>query len=159
MGSEIGQYEGWNSNAGIRWELLEFDYHRQLQELVAALNRLYAAEPALHQVEFHWSGFEWVDFHDADHSVISFIRRSEDPAAFLLFCCNFTPEVWTGYSIGVPEEGFYEEIFNSDWKQFGGSGVANSAGLYSEAVPCHGRAFSIRATLPPLAVICFRRKL
>ncbi|MCC6858188.1 MAG: 1,4-alpha-glucan branching protein GlgB [Bryobacterales bacterium] len=159
MGSEIGQYEEWNSNAGIRWELLEFDYHRQLQELVAALNRLYAAEPALHQVEFHWSGFEWVDFHDADHSVISFIRRSEDPAAFLLFCCNFTPEVWTGYSIGVPEEGFYEEIFNSDWKQFGGSGVANSAGLYSEAVPCHGRAFRIRATLPPLAVICFRRKL
>ena len=75
MGSEIGQREEWNHNEGIRWELLEFDYHRKLQSLVRELNRLYRANPALYEVDFHHSGFEWVDFHDGQNSIIAFLRR------------------------------------------------------------------------------------
>ncbi len=79
MGQEIGQREEWNYNAGVRWELLQFDYHRKLQALMRELNRIYRANPALYQVDFHYTGFEWVDFHDAENSVIAFLRRAEDP--------------------------------------------------------------------------------
>src|SRR5436190_1374471 len=114
MGQEIGQREEWNHDRGIRWELLEFDPHRKLQALVRELNRLYRANPALYEVDFHYRGFEWVDFHDWESSTIAFLRRAEDPKDFLLFCCNFTPVPRTGYEFGVPEEGFYEEILNTD---------------------------------------------
>jgi len=158
MSSEIGQPEEWNSNAGVRWELLEFDPHRKLQEMVAELNRFYRENPALYEVDFHYSGFEWVDFHDADNSIISFIRRAADPADYLIFCCNFTPVVRPGYGFGVPEEGIYDEVFNSDWERFGGSGVANREGLIAGASPLHGRPYSIAVTLPPLAVIALKRR-
>jgi 1,4-alpha-glucan branching enzyme len=158
MGQEIGQREEWNHDAGVRWELLEFDFHRQLQELARELNRLYRANPALYQVDFHWRGFEWVDFHDADHSVIAFIRRAEDPRDFLLFCCNFTPVPHEEYLFGVPEEGFYEEILNTDSELFGGSNLGNAGGVLSQPVPKHDRAHSIAITLPPLAVVAFRKR-
>ncbi len=156
MGQEIGQYEEWNWNGSVRWELLEYEYHRKLQAFVRELNRLYRSEPALYQVDYHWSGFEWIDFHDVDHSVISFLRRAEDPADFLLFCCNFTPVPRPGYRIGVPEAGFYRELLNSDAACYGGSGLNNSPGVEAEPTPWHGRPFSISVTLPPLAVIAFK---
>src|ERR1035441_3033571 len=121
MGQEIGQHEEWNHNEGRRWDLLTFDYHRKLQSLVEELNRFYRANPALYQVDFHHAGFEWVDFHDVDNSVIAFLRRAEDPKNFLLFCCNFTPVVHEHYLFGVPEEGVYEEVLNTDSHLFGGS--------------------------------------
>ncbi len=158
MGQEIGQREEWNYNVGVRWELLEFDFHRKLQALVRELNRLYRQNPALYQVDFHYTGFEWVDFHDADNSVIAFIRRAEDPSDFLLFCCNFTPIVRQGYEFGVPEEGFYEEILNTDSELFGGSNVGNGGMVSSRPMPKHDRPHSIVVTLPPLAVVAFRRR-
>jgi 1,4-alpha-glucan branching enzyme len=158
MGQEIGQYEEWNNNTGVRWELLEFDYHRKLQSLVRELNRLYRTQASLHQVDFHYTGFEWVDFHDADNSVISFLRRAEDPADFLMFCCNFTPIPRQGYEFGVPEEGFYEEILNTDSELFGGSNIGNGGLVSSRPVPKHDRAHSISVTLPPMAVVAFRRR-
>ncbi len=157
MGSEVGQYEEWNYSSGIRWELLAFDFHRKLQRCVADLNEFYRSQPALYQVDFHWSGFEWVDFHDVDNSIIAFLRRAEDPNNFLLFCCNFTPVPRYGYRFGVPAEGFYEEVFNSDSEKYGGSGVGNVPGVPAVPVPCHGRDYSIEITLPPLAVVAFRR--
>jgi 1,4-alpha-glucan branching enzyme len=108
-------------------------------------------------VDFHWRGFEWVDFHDADNSVISFIRRAEDPKDWLLFCCNFTPTPHTGYAFGVPEEGFYREILNTDSELYGGSNMGNGAGVGSLPMPMHGRKQSIAITLPPLAVVVFRK--
>ncbi len=156
MGSEIGQYEEWNHNTGIRWELLNFDYHRKLQALVRALNELYRNQPALYQVDFHWTGFEWIDFHDVEGSCVSFIRKSEDPEDFLLFCCNFTPVPRHSYQIGVPREGFYEEILNTDSEAFGGSNVGNGGMVSSRDIPFHGRPYSISITLPPLAVVVFR---
>ncbi len=158
MGQEIGQREEWNSGAGVRWELLEFDYHRKLQSLVHELNRLYRANPALYEVDFHYTGFEWVDFHDWENSIISFIRRGEDPSDFLLFCCNFTPMPRQGYEFGVPDPGFYEEILNTDAEVFGGSNMGNGGVVSSRPIPKHDRQHSIAVTLPPLAVVAFRKR-
>jgi 1,4-alpha-glucan branching enzyme len=158
MGQEIGQREEWNYNTGTRWELLQFAFHRKLQELVRDLNRLYRGNPALYQVDFHYSGFEWVDFRDAENSVISFIRRAKDPRDFLMFCCNFTPVPHTGYEFGVPEEGFYQEILNTDSELYGGSNVGNGGAVASRPIPKHGRKYSIAVTLPPLGVVVFRKR-
>ncbi len=158
MGSEIGQYEEWDYNSGVRWDLLQYDYHRKLQTMMRELNRFYQSQPALYQVDFHWSGFEWVDFHDVDNSIISFLRRAENPDDFLLYCCNFTPQPHTNYRFGVPASGFYEELFNTDAEMFGGSNMGNGGGVASSAVPSHGRDHSIAITLPPLAVVVFRRR-
>ena len=158
MGAELGQYEEWNADAQVRWELLDFDYHRRLQRLVQHLNRLYRAQPALYQVDYHWDGFQWVDFHDVDHSVIAFLRRAADPSDFLLVCGNFTPVPRAGYRFGVPEPGFYEEVLNTDAVEFGGSGVGNPPGAATEPVPAHGRGQSLRITLPPLAVVVLKKR-
>ena len=141
-----------------RWDLLTFDFHRKLQVLAAELNRLYRANPALYQVDFHYAGFEWVDFHDVASSVIAFLRRAEDPEDFLLFCCNFTPVVQEKYGIGVPEQGVYEEILNTDSHLFGGGNLGNAGSVASRAVPLHDRQHSISITLPPLAVVAFRKR-
>ncbi|HLI83355.1 MAG TPA: 1,4-alpha-glucan branching protein GlgB [Bryobacteraceae bacterium] len=158
MGQEIGQREEWNYNTGVRWDLLQFAYHRKLQELIRDLNRLYRSSPALYQADFHPSGFEWVDFHDAENSVIAFIRRAQDPRDFLMFCCNFTPVPHSGYEFGVPEEGFYQEILNTDSALYGGSNLGNGGGVSSRPIPKHGRKHSIAITLPPLAVVVFRKR-
>jgi len=158
MGQEIGQREEWNHNRGIRWELLEYDPHRKLQSLVRELNRLYRENPAYYQVDFHYQGFEWIDFHDAEHSIISFLRRAEDPKDFLVCCCNFTPMPRKLYDIGVPEPGVYEEILNTDSELFGGSNMGNGGAVTSAPVPKHGRPHSLSVTLPPLAVVAFRKR-
>jgi 1,4-alpha-glucan branching enzyme len=158
MGSEIGQYEEWNYAASIPWELIQFDYHRKLQNFVRELNLFYRENPALYEVDFHYSGFEWIDFHDVENSVIAFLRKAKDPNDFLLFCCNFTPVVRKGYEFGVPFAGIYDEVLNTDAECFGGGNVTNSGGIVSRPVERHGRAQSISITLPPLAVIAFRRR-
>jgi 1,4-alpha-glucan branching enzyme len=156
MGSEIGQYEEWNHDAGIRWELLEFDYHRKLQALVGELNRIYRENAALHQVDFHWAGFEWIDFHDLEGSAIAFVRRGDDPADLLLVACNFTPVPRQGYRLGAPVAGFYEEILNTDSEYFGGGNVGNGGLVSTEPIAHHGREQSLLLTLPPLGVIVLR---
>ncbi|HKW99565.1 MAG TPA: 1,4-alpha-glucan branching protein GlgB [Bryobacteraceae bacterium] len=157
MGSEIGQYEEWYHASSVPWDLIQFDYHRKLQDTVRALNRFYRSNPAMYEVDFHYSGFEWMDFHDVENSVIAFIRKAADPNDFLLFCCNFTPVVRTPYEFGVPAEGIYDEVFNTDAESFGGSGVKNFSVL-SRPVQRHNRPHSISITLPPLAVVAFRRR-
>jgi 1,4-alpha-glucan branching enzyme len=156
MGCEIGQRDEWNYATGVPWDLLQYEPHRALQTLVRELNAMYRKYSALHQVDFHHSGFEWVDFRDVDNSIIAFLRRAEDPDDFLLFCCNFTPVVREAYAFGVPVEGFYQEVLNTDAEVFGGSNVGNGGGVMSKPVPQHGRPQSISVTLPPLAVVAFR---
>jgi 1,4-alpha-glucan branching enzyme len=158
MGQEIGQREEWNSATGIRWDLLEFDSHRKLQTLMRELNRFYRGQPALYQVDFHYEGFEWLDFHDWENSIIAFIRRAEDPGDYLIFCCNFTPVPRQGYEFGVPEEGFYEEVLNTDSELFGGTNVGNGGLVSSRPIPRHNRPNSIAVTLPPLAVVVFKKR-
>jgi 1,4-alpha-glucan branching enzyme len=157
MGSELGQYEEWNHEGSVRWDLLQFDYHRKLQLLAKELNWFYRSRAEMHEVDFHWSGFEWVDIHDVEGSVISFLRWSEDRKSFLLFVCNFTPVVRNDYRIGVPEDGAYREVFNTDAEIFGGGNVGNPVPLTSEPVVVHGRLASIAITMPPLAMSVFEK--
>jgi 1,4-alpha-glucan branching enzyme len=157
MGCELGQYEEWNWQGSLRWDLLQYHFHRSLRNYVRELNRLYTSEPALYEVDYHWQGFEWIDFHDIDASVISFLRRAKDPHRLLVFVCNFTPLVRPNYNVGVPEMGVWQEVLNSDWAQFGGSGVGNPGPLHAKAGSCQGRAQYVTLTLPPLAVCVYRK--
>jgi 1,4-alpha-glucan branching enzyme len=157
MGSDVGNPWEWNNDGAVPWDLLQYDVHSKLQLFVKELNRLYQSEPALFEIDFHHSGFEWVDFHDADNSVIAFLRRAED-GSFVLFCCNFTPVPRMKYRFGVSDEGFYQEILNSDSEMFGGSNMGNGGLVSTEPIPSHGRPFSVSVTLPPLAVVAFRRR-
>ncbi len=156
MGSEFGQGSEWNEDQSLDWHLLQYDEHKQLQHFVASLNWLYQQERALHQVEFSWEGFDWIDISDTEQSVISFLRRGIDPNDLLLFVCNFTPIPRLGYRIGLPLNAHFTELFNSDWPQFGGSGVENSATIVAEPQPWQGFDFSAAVNLPPLAVTVFK---
>ncbi len=157
MGCELGQYEEWNWQGQLRWDLLQYDFHRKLQEFVRELNHFYVSEPTLYEVDFHWNGFDWIDFHDIDSSVISFLRWSKHRRDFTVWICNFTPVVRENYRIGVPEPGVYREVLNTDWERFGGSGVRNDGELWTDRVEMHGRRQSLSLTLPPLAVTVYRR--
>ena len=156
MGCELGLYEEWNYRVSLRWDLLQYKYHHGLQSLVRELNRLYRAEPALYELDFHYSGFEWIDFHDVQNSMICFLRKAKDPKDFLLFCCNFTPVAREQYEIGVPAAGFYEEVLNTDGTQYGGSGFTNPDGVHSIAQNRHGRPDHVNVRVPPLGVVAFR---
>ncbi len=158
MGSEVGQYEEWNYNSSVSWELLQHDYHRKLQDMVREINHFYRQQPALYEVDVHYTGFEWVDFHDVENSIIGFLRKAQNPNDFILFCCNFTPVVRQGYAFGVPADGIYDEIFNTDTESFDGSNVRNPHRIPAQSVQRHGRTHSISITLPPLAVVAFRRR-
>lgn len=158
MGAELGQYEEWSHDGPTRWDLLVHRPHNALQKLVRDLNHFYRQQASLHQVDFHHSGFEWVDFHDWESSIIAYNRYAENRKDFLLVCCNFTPVVREGYEFGVNAPGFYEEVFNTDLEKYGGSGVTNAPGVLSQPVPRHNRRQSISVTLPPLAVVIFRSR-
>ncbi|HWZ96621.1 MAG TPA: 1,4-alpha-glucan branching protein GlgB, partial [Candidatus Dormibacteraeota bacterium] len=128
MGQELAQRHEWSEAHSLDWHLLEHESHRGIQRLVGDLNRLYAAEPALHQVEFDWHGFEWIDANDADNSVFAFARHGKKPEDLLIVILNATPVVREGYRIGVPQPGFYSEILNTDAANYGGSNVGNLGG-------------------------------
>jgi 1,4-alpha-glucan branching enzyme len=156
MGCDIGDYGEWNSNGSVPWYVLEYPLHAGLQSFVRELNRVYREQPALYEVDFEYTGFEWIDMSDVEQSVISFIRRGEKRSEFLVIVCNFTPTPRLGYEVGVPEPGYYKEILNSDAAQFGGSNMGNAGGVTASDQPRHHRPCSIRITLPPLGVVVFK---
>jgi len=157
MGGEFGQTREWNHDASLDWHLLEMGpYHRGLQRLVQDLNALYRSQPTLYQIDFERSGFQWIDCNDWGGSVVSFLRRAKDPEDFLIFVYNFTPVVRHGYRIGVPREGVYREILNTDSHVYGGGDITNGEGIHAEAVPQHGYAQSISLALPPLGAVVLR---
>jgi 1,4-alpha-glucan branching enzyme len=156
MGGELGQWREWTETTSLDWALLEFEAHRGILQLVADLNRLYSTEAALHEVDFEWPGFEWMDANDSDASVLSFVRRAKDPVDFVLAVCNFTPVAREDYRVAVPEPGYYREILNSDSAVYGGSNVGNLGGVLAEPVPWNGRPNSLKLRLPPLAAVYFK---
>jgi 1,4-alpha-glucan branching enzyme len=156
MGTEIGQTAEWNSEGQVEWWLLDFEIHRKLQAFCAALNSLYKSEPAMYEVDFQGWGFEWVDFHDSDNSIISFVRRARRPEDYLVFVCNFTPTPQAKYRVGFPEAGVHREIFNSDAKIFGGSNMGNGGAIFAKDTPSHGRPASAELIIPPLGVLVFK---
>ncbi|MDI6714893.1 MAG: 1,4-alpha-glucan branching protein GlgB [Thermodesulfovibrio sp.] len=157
MGSEFAQINEWNWNWQIEWHLLDDEAHRGVTNFIRDLNSLYKKEKALYEVDFHWNGFEWIDFSDSEQSIISFIRKSQDKKDFLIFVFNLTPVPRFNYRIGVPEEGFYKELLNSDSYIYGGSNLGNNGGVWSQNYSFHGRPYSIELTLPPLAVLVLKK--
>jgi len=153
MGCEFGQWREWAQSRELDWPLLDQGFHKGLQTLVGDLNRLYRDRPALHQRDFTYEGFEWIDCHDSTQSIISYIRRSE--RGFVLVALNFTPTPRENYRLGVPTAGRYREIFNSDSEYYGGSNTGNPLPIDSEALPWMDRPESITLTLPPLAAVMF----
>ena len=155
MGGEFGQGSEWNHDQSLDWHLLDYDFQSGVQKVVRDLNRLYCHHPALHQWDFEWRGFEWINCHDSSQSVLSFTRKSEN--GFLVVVLNFTPVVRENYRIGVPEAGIYGECFNSDSIYYNGSNVSNGTHLQTEAVDAMGHSQSLVLTLPPLSGIILQK--
>ncbi len=152
MGNEFAQWKEWNHDESLQWELLSGEPHAGVQRLVRDLNALYVSTPALHEQDPYPSGFEWIDYSDAEASVVAFIRWAKD-GSFVVAVCNFTPVVRFGYRIGVPPARSYREVLNSDSGIYWGSNAGNLGGVGVEDAPSHGRPQSIALTLPPLAAV------
>jgi 1,4-alpha-glucan branching enzyme len=157
MGGEFGQWREWNHDRGLDWELTSLPRHDGLRRLVQHLNYVYRSEPALWDMDDTHESFEWIDFHDADNCVVAFLRRSRE-GELLVFAVNATPVVRYNYRLGLPNDGYYREIINTDGETYGGSNVGNLGGLEAENVEWQGRTHSIVVNLPPLAVIAFKRE-
>ena len=156
MGCEFGQWNEWNCNESLQWDLLQWDSHKGLRNLVRDLNKLYRSEPALYEQEFDGAGFEWIDCQSRDDSVLGYIRRAKNPSDFVVVCANFTPAPRQGYRMGVPQSGKYMEVFNSDSEYYGGTNVGNGMGVQSEKIEAQGRLHSIKLSIPPMGVAVFK---
>jgi 1,4-alpha-glucan branching enzyme len=156
MGGEFGQFTEWDYQRSLDWHLLEYEMHKKLQRYIIDLNKLYKEEKAMYELDFSGEGFEWIDCNDADHSIVSFIRKGKDYRNMLIFVCNFTPVTHYNYRIGVPFDIYYKEIINSDSRIYGGSNVGNYGGVYAEHYVMHNRPYSIKINIPPLATVVFK---
>ncbi len=155
MGSEFGQWNEWNHDRSLDWNLCEYDEHRGLQSLVRDLNRVYREQPALWDGDTEPAGFQWIDLHNADENVIGFLRIAPSSGSSVLCVCNFSPVVRRAYRVGVPREGLYHEILNTDSQFYAGGNVGNGGAVAADPIPWHGLPYSIKLTLPPLATMWF----
>lgn len=156
MGQEIAQFDEWNENSSIEWNLLEFDAHIQMQNYVKELNNLYRSEPALYMLDDSTEGFEWINSISANESIVVFARKTYDRKDTLIFICNFTPVMYEEYKIGVPYHGKYREIFNSDAREFGGEDNLNISLKQSAKDECDARENSIKVKVAPFGIQVFK---
>ncbi len=156
MGCEFGQWSEWDHESSLEWHLTESKPHRGVQTWVRDLNHFYRETPALYEKDFEQAGFEWVDFHDWEDSVITFLRKDKNGGSVLVVC-NMTPVVRHNYRVGVDEPGFWKEALNSDADVYDGSGIGNMGGAETSPVGAQGRYHSLNITLPPLGVLYFKR--
>ena len=157
MGGEFGQVREWTHDSSLEWHVLQWPVHSGVQKWVAQLNRVYREQPALHELDTEPAGFEWVDANDGDNSVLSFLRRNAAGTEHVLVVCNFTPVPRVKYVVGVPTEGYWRELLNSDAADYGGSNRGNGGGVHTERIPAHGRPYSLRLTLPPLGALFLKK--
>jgi 1,4-alpha-glucan branching enzyme len=153
MGGEFGQWDEWYHEESLGWDLLDHPAHQGVQKWVQDLNRLYREEPAMHQLDFSGAGFEWIDFRDADSSVIAFLRKPATGGDLIMIAANATPVPRTNYRFGVPRAGCWRELLNSDSKTYGGSGYGNFGGMDAVPIPSHGHNYSLSLILPPLGIV------
>jgi 1,4-alpha-glucan branching enzyme len=153
MGGEFGQWNEWNHDSSLDWHLLQVTEHRQLMHLVGELNRIYREEKALHELDLEPGGFAWMDANDAEHSVLSYLRRGRNPDDLVLALLNFTPVPRYNYRVGVPRGGHWQEILNTDARELGGSGHGNMGGVEAVPLSFHGQPWSLSAVLPPLGAV------
>jgi 1,4-alpha-glucan branching enzyme len=165
MGLEIGQWAEWNPGVSLDWHLLQWDHHKGLQQMVRDLNHLYRQSPALYELDTSYTGFQWVDFHDQDNNIVSFLRKgtgnlpggnSQGGPELMLCLFNFSPVPQHNYRVGVPLDGFYQEVFNSDSGTYGGGNLGNMGGKRSQPQPWHNMPHSLELTAPPLASVFLR---
>ncbi|WP_242158010.1 1,4-alpha-glucan branching protein GlgB [Aestuariivivens sediminis] len=156
MGGEFGQYNEWDFQGSLDWNLLEFEPHKNLQTYFKALNTFYKETPALFEKQFSHDGFEWINYGDHENCVISYIRKGKDPENDVVVVCNLTPSIRENYGIGLPRKGKLKEIFNSDDNKYGGSAVHNKRAIAIKKEPWNGKDYSAKLTLPPLAVTIFQ---
>ena len=152
MGQEFAQYNEWNCQSRLDWELVETNpYNKRIQDFVKSLNKFYLNTSPLWQNDDSWTGFQWISNDDYKQSVIAF-RRIDDEGNEIIAVCNFVPVQREDYRIGVPKKGTYRVVFNTDAEEFGGTG-ASAKSYKSEKIPMHGFKESISMTLAPLSVM------
>ena len=156
MGGEFGQWAEWSHESSLEWHLLQHDSHRQLQQWVSDLNRVYRAERALYELDCDAAGFEWIDGSDSQQSMLSFMRKSRGGDEIVVAIFNFTPVPRHNYRVGVPRDGYWQEILNSDAKSYGGADFGNLGGAEAQEVSSHGRQYSLNLIIPPLGAVFFK---
>lgn len=155
MGMDIGEYEEWNEKRIVNWDLLNVEEHKRLNHYIADLNSIYKENPALYELDNNPDGFEWINNISANETIIVFLRKDNE-GNNLLIVCNFADSPRNDYKIGVPFEGMYKEIFNSDAEKYGGFGIVNPRVKSSKKSECDGREDSIKIKVPPLSVMIFK---
>ncbi|MEB8346123.1 1,4-alpha-glucan branching protein GlgB [Flavobacteriaceae bacterium KMM 6898] len=155
MGAEFGQSSEWDFETSLDWHLLEYDFHSGVQQLVKDLNNIYKNYPALYEKQFSPEGFQWIDYGDHEHSVLTYTRKGHDKKNDLFIACNFTPVPRENYRIGVPKSGQFKELLNSDDKKYGGSGMTNKT-IKASNTPWNGRDKSVKINIPPLGFVIFQ---
>ena len=159
MGAEIGQTTEWKHEESLSWHLLQYPLHSGVKELIKDLNAVYTSEKALTDKNYEAIGFEWIDYDDADNSVLAYIRKGDNPDDQLVVVCNFTPMTRDNYKIGMPAEGTWKEILNTDDLKYGGSGFINSESILTKNEGFHHRSCSIHINLPPLGISILKRTI
>ena len=158
MGGEIGQWSEWNHDGSVDWHVLRYPTHQGLQRWVRDLNTYYRSEPALYQRDFSYDGWRWIDADDSDNSVLTYLRLPKEQNASVLVACNFTPVPRRGYRVGVPHEGHWNEVLNSNAAIYGGTDEGNFGGCTADPIPTHGFDQSVLLNLPPLAVVLLKQQ-
>jgi 1,4-alpha-glucan branching enzyme len=153
QGMDFGQGDEWTESRSVDWHLLQYPLQSGLQRSVADLQRIYRSEPALHEVDFDWRGFEWLESHDNENSVFAFLRRAQNPNDTLAVVCNFTPVPRNEYRVGVPTGGPWREIFNTDSSLYAGGNIGNGGLVWATDREWAGRPHSLSLTLPPLGAL------
>ena len=156
MGAEFGQFREWDTETGLDWLLLEYPMHNNLKNYVKELGAFYLKTPALWEIDYSWDGFKWISDSDYIQNTIAFIR-TDKRGENLISLINFAPVLREDYRIGVPDEGVYTEVFNSDMAEYGGWGNTNVEPILTEDVPLHGFEFSITVKAPPLGMVCLKQ--
>lgn len=156
MGGEFGQCKEWNHDESLEWHVLQYPHHQGVQKWIKDLNYFYKTEPVMYELDFSIDGFEWIDSHDWEQSIISFIRKGKNTGEIILVVCNFTSIPRYNYRVGIPHGGFWREVLNSDAEIYGGSGCGNFRGVEAATIPAQGRCNSLSLTLPPLGVLFFK---
>jgi 1,4-alpha-glucan branching enzyme len=157
MGSELAQCQEWDHDSSLDWGLAGDAPHEDVQRLIRDLNQLYCTEPALHEWDCQAEGFAWLDLHNAEQSVLAFMRRGRSDDRIIVVICNFTPEPRPIYRLGVPLSGSYRQRLNTDAAIYGRSDFCEDMAALAEPIASHGRSFSLNLTLPPLATLILER--
>ena len=157
MGGEIGQWSEWNHDGSVDWHVLRYPTHQGMQRWVRDLNAYYRSEPALYQRDFSYDGWRWIDADDSDNSVLTYLRLPKEQTGSVLVVCNFTPVPRRGYRVGVPHEGHWNEVLNSNAAIYGGTDEGNFGGCTADPIPTHGFEHSVLLNLPPLAIVLLKQ--